>query len=154
MTRCCSITLPTTCTGRWSGSTPTVQVVPDPVAPEEPDEEDELLHESLMSARNAVRNLDNQASTPSWNSSSTGLQPTTNTQQFHQMYLTPSPSANRNSIHYGHTDYVPHSKPMDINKPRQPADTLQPKWPTPPYEDSEWASSAAASILAAQTVYR
>jgi meiosis induction protein kinase IME2/SME1 len=120
---------------------------------ETPDEEDELLHESLMSAHNAVQSLSNQAP-PSWKNSN-GLQPTTTTtQQFHQMYLTPSPSANRNSIHYGHTDYVSHSKPMDINRPRQPADNLQPKWPTPPYEESEWASSAAASILAAQSVYR
>lgn len=119
---------------------------------ETPDEEDELLHESLMSARNAVQSLSSQVS-PSWNGSGS-LQPTKNSQQFHQMYLTPSPSANRNSINYGHTDYIPHSKPMDITKPRQMVDNIQPKWPTPPYEDNEWASSAAASILAAQSVYR
>jgi meiosis induction protein kinase IME2/SME1 len=112
---------------------------------ETPDEEDELLHESLMSARNAVRNLNTR--TPTWNHGN-GLQPVTNPQPYNHMYPTPSPSANRNSIHYGHTDYVSHSKPMDINKPRQPADTLQPKWPTPPYEENDWASTAAASIFA------
>jgi meiosis induction protein kinase IME2/SME1 len=119
---------------------------------ETPDEEDELLHESLMAARKAAMSLNSQA-TSTWNNKSQGLQPNPTNQQFHQMYLTPAPSANRNSIHYGHTDYHSQSKPMDINKPRQ-AENIQPKWPTPPYEDSEWASSAAASILAAQSVYR
>jgi meiosis induction protein kinase IME2/SME1 len=108
-----------------------------------PDEEDELLHESLMSARHAAQNLNSQA----W-SHSTTLQLPNHGPHYNQMYPTPSPSANRNSIHYGHTDYVPHSKPVDIYKPRHATDSLQPKWPTPPYEENDWAKSASTSILA------
>jgi meiosis induction protein kinase IME2/SME1 len=119
---------------------------------ETPDEEDELLHDSLMSARNAANEMANQ-STQSWNKPTT-LHPPVYTYPNNPMYPTPAPSANRNSINYGHTDYTQHTKPLDIAKPRQTQDTLQPKWPTPPYEQSEWASSAAASIFAASSTFR
>jgi meiosis induction protein kinase IME2/SME1 len=111
-----------------------------------PDEEDELLHESLMSARHAAQNLNSQA----WNHSNNlqnNLQPPHHGHHYNQMYPTPSPSANRNSVHYGHTDYVPQAKPVDIYRPRHTTDSLQPRWPTPPYEENEWAKSASTNML-------
>jgi meiosis induction protein kinase IME2/SME1 len=110
-----------------------------------PDEEDEILHDSLM--RHAAKNINTQV-TPSWKTNS-NLLPSPSTQE--SKYLTPATSANRNSIHYGHTDYNSQPKMMEINKIRQTQETD--RWPTPPYEN-EWANSTAASIYAATSGWR
>jgi meiosis induction protein kinase IME2/SME1 len=61
-------------------------------------------------------------------------------------YPTPSPSASGNAVLFdGHEAITP--KPLDLKK--QAGREAEQKWPTPPYEDGEWASSAAASIWAA-----
>lgn len=99
---------------------------------ETPNEEEELLDEALASAHKASKRL---ASGPTSNPA----------------YLTPSPSANRN-VSFGHASYSTPTKPVDIAK-RQPQNP-DPKWPTPPYEENEWAAAAAASIFAAQNAYR
>jgi meiosis induction protein kinase IME2/SME1 len=110
-----------------------------------PDEEDEILHESLMSARNANKSINTQVS-PAWKTSSS-LLPSPSTQE--SKYLTPAPSANRSSIHYGHTDYNHQSRTVDSNKLQQPG-----RWPTPPYEDNEWTNSVAASLYQATSGWR
>jgi meiosis induction protein kinase IME2/SME1 len=142
---------------------------------ETPDEEDELLDEALNSARNAAQKLHapmNWQPSSHWSSSSPMMEPAhapmpmavqqpppqqqqqqpMPPQQFHSTYLTPAPSANRNSILHGHTDYIFHTKPLDILKPRHAQENVPPKWPTPPY-DSDWGSAVQASMFS-QPVYR
>jgi meiosis induction protein kinase IME2/SME1 len=128
-----------------------------------PDEHDELLDEALKNARNASSTLDTSGLSPYNQHSSSSQLPTllqnrggyqSNT---NSVYLTPAPSANRTSIHNGHTDYtgMGASKPINIvhARPAAGALDLKPKWPTPPYEESEWASAAAASILNVQNMF-
>jgi meiosis induction protein kinase IME2/SME1 len=75
-------------------------------------------------------------------------------QQFHSTNLTPAPSANRSSVLHGHTDYMFHTKPLDILKPRHAQEPVPPKWPTPPYDESDWGSAVQASLFSSQPVYR
>jgi meiosis induction protein kinase IME2/SME1 len=96
---------------------------------ETPNEEEELLSEVLASTHSAATKLD--APTAS--------------------YLTPSSSANRNSIGFGQSDYMTPSKPMEITKAPNKNEETVPNWPTPP---DDWASSVAASLMAAQTRHR
>jgi meiosis induction protein kinase IME2/SME1 len=113
-----------------------------------PDEEEELLSEALSGARTAANRLDH---TPV-----SGHYPTsgrTTVRQQSNPYLTPNPSANRTSAHYGHTDYGAAPKPLDILRPQQPRQEVNPKWPTPPYE-SDWGASLSASLLAVPGAYR
>jgi meiosis induction protein kinase IME2/SME1 len=44
--------------------------------------------------------------------------------------------------------------PIDIKKGPYQQDGSTSKWPTPPYEENEWAAAAAASIYAAGAAYR
>ncbi|KAH7319644.1 serine/threonine-protein kinase MAK [Stachybotrys elegans] len=102
-----------------------------------PDEEEELLDEALSSTRRAMKRMEKESGKPLRQSASNiGL---TNP------YPTPSPSASGTQILFsdGHEALTP--KPLDLNKKVD----NQYKWPTPPYEESEWAASASASIWAA-----
>ncbi len=99
---------------------------------ETPNEEEELLNDVLTSAHKASKKLD--------------LGPAAS-------YLTPSPSANRNSVGFGQSGYMTPSKPMEISKPSKPVDSVS-EWPTPPYDENDWASSVAASLMATQKLYR
>lgn len=101
-----------------------------------PDEEEELLDEALTRAHDAARNLDTHA------------QP--------QSYLTPASSAHQHGIGYGQAQQQNSNpaKALDISKPRQQRSDYNSKWPTPPYEESEWAAAAASSIFAVQQQYR
>jgi meiosis induction protein kinase IME2/SME1 len=99
-----------------------------------PDEEEELLDEALTSAQSAAQNLDKHAQ---------------------NSYLTPASSAHQHGVGYGQPQYASSAKPMDILKPQaQQQNSYTSKWPTPPYEESDWAAAAAASIFAAQAAYR
>ncbi|KFA79762.1 hypothetical protein S40288_00692 [Stachybotrys chartarum IBT 40288] len=105
---------------------------------EAPDEEDELLDEVLTSTQRAMKRMDSDGSKPLRQSASNlGLA---------NPYPTPSPSASGNQFlfHDGQEALTP--KPLDLNKK---SETQYNKWPTPPYEESEWAASASASIWAA-----
>ncbi|EMD61442.1 hypothetical protein GGP41_004057 [Bipolaris sorokiniana] len=104
---------------------------------ETPNEEEELLSEVLASTHKAAKKLDNEKSGPA------------------ASYLTPSPSSNRNSVGFGQSAYATPSKPMDISKTRPNDNDSVSKWPTPPSDgDLDWASSVAASLMAAQTRHR
>jgi meiosis induction protein kinase IME2/SME1 len=96
-----------------------------------PDEEEELLDEALTSAQSAAHNLDKHVQNP---------------------YLTPASSAHQHGVGYGQPQYT--TKPVDIKPQNQQQQSYTSKWPTPPYEESEWAAAAAASIFAAQAAYR
>ncbi|KAF2264502.1 kinase-like protein [Lojkania enalia] len=120
---------------------------------ETPNEEEELLSEMLLSASKAAKKLDSHAQRGTdyqrrVPQQSQSIGPAAS-------YLTPSPSANRNEVNFGHNhQYVTPTKPLDISKSRTTKDEGPSKWPTPPYDDNDWASSVAASLLATQSMYR
>jgi meiosis induction protein kinase IME2/SME1 len=103
-----------------------------------PDEEDELLDEVLNSTHRAMKRMERDGGKI--------LRPSASNLGLSNPYPTPSPSASGNQVLFGegHEPIAP--KPLDLkgDTSRDPH-----KWPTPPYEESEWASSAAASIWAA-----
>ncbi|KAF2667652.1 kinase-like protein [Microthyrium microscopicum] len=119
---------------------------------ETPDEEDEILDEALNSARNAATHLD--YSRTKYSSMLTPEQSAPE-QRPNQYLITPSPSANRKSIGYGHTDYQGKKQVPSYAQTAAPS-----KWPTPPYDNdynskktenwdtSEWAKSTMSSIFA------
>ncbi|KAJ4314611.1 Serine/threonine protein kinase [Neodidymelliopsis sp. IMI 364377] len=110
---------------------------------ETPNEEEELLSEVLASAHKAAKKLDTQQKAPRHSHSHT--EPSAS-------YLTPSPSANRNTA-FNQSNYNTPSKPMEISKPHPVQNESVSKWPTPP-DDNDWASSVAASLMATQSLYR
>ncbi|OTB04154.1 hypothetical protein M426DRAFT_23021 [Hypoxylon sp. CI-4A] len=103
------------------------------------DEEDELLDEVLNSTHRAMKRLEKDGKANLRQSASNVALP--------NPYPTPSPSASGNVVLFGDGQEPLAPKPLDLQK-RSGRDGQQ-KWPTPPYEDNEWASSAAASIWAA-----
>ncbi|KAF2461127.1 kinase-like domain-containing protein [Lineolata rhizophorae] len=124
---------------------------------EAPNEEEELLNEALTSAHKIAKRLDRHAqqnATPRRSGVFPGMIPPGQSAadlRGSAAYLTPSPSANRNGVGFGSDYFNTPSKPVDIAaKKRSEAEDLAPKWPTPPYDENEWAASAAASIFAAQ----
>ncbi|CAH0048559.1 unnamed protein product [Clonostachys solani] len=103
---------------------------------ETPAEEDELLDEVLTSTHKAMKRMERDSKTLRQSASNLGLA---------NPYPTPSPSANGNQVLFGDGNEALRPKPLDLNKRQQGHS----KWPTPPYEESEWAASASASIWAA-----
>ncbi|KAH8727508.1 kinase-like domain-containing protein [Phaeosphaeriaceae sp. PMI808] len=112
---------------------------------ETPNEEEELLSEVLASTHKASKKLDNPKA--SIHRSQTDLGPAAS-------YPTPSPSANRNSVGFGQINHATPSKSMEISKSRTTKNDTVSKWPTPPYDENDWASSVAASLMATQSMYR
>lgn len=102
------------------------------------EEEDELLDEVLHSTHRAMKRLEKDGKNLRQSASNLGLS---------NPYPTPSPSASGNVVLFGDGHEALAPKPLDLHK--NSAREGQHKWPTPPYEESEWASSAAASIWAA-----
>lgn len=113
---------------------------------ETPAEEDELLDEALASARRAARRLNVQPSPMHSDPKLHALANVTSSPDMHSAYLTPSPSANRNGVQFGSSMQTP-SKPLNVNKQRV-EEYVPSHWPTPPYEDNEWAAQTAANIFA------
>lgn len=111
-----------------------------------PAEEDELLDEALASARRAARRLNMQSTPMHSDLKLHALANVTSTPDMHNAYLTPSPSANRNGVQFGSSTQTP-SKPLNVNKQRV-EEYVPSHWPTPPYEDNEWAAQTAANIFA------
>ncbi|CAF3516674.1 hypothetical protein SNK03_007265 [Fusarium graminearum] len=102
---------------------------------EAPDEEEELMDEAMTTTQRAMKRMEQNQNKPLRQSASNiGLM---------NPYPTPSPSANGNQVLFADGQAIT-PKPLDLNKR-----TDQYKWPTPPYEESEWAASASASIWAA-----
>jgi len=122
---------------------------------ETPDEQDELLDEALTSARTAARRLDHQShgGAPHQQQGRPQIHQVTSDPGYPAAYLTPSPSKDMNGVSFGSHDYTP-TKPMNIPPRPPPKDNVNPQWPTPPYDDNDWASMAAASIFATQEAYR
>jgi meiosis induction protein kinase IME2/SME1 len=71
-------------------------------------------------------------------------------------YLTPSHSKDQMSMDYASQGPpAPSTKAVDIAPRRQPQQSnINPQWPTPPYDENDWAAAAAASIFATQRAYQ
>ncbi|KAL2136657.1 hypothetical protein VTI74DRAFT_2389 [Chaetomium olivicolor] len=100
-----------------------------------PDEEDELLDEVLTSAHRAMKRLEKEEQPLRQAASNMGLA---------NPYPTPSPSASGTGILWADGKDAVTPKPLNFDKK-----TAEYKWPTPPYDESDWAASASASIWAA-----
>ncbi|KAI0181336.1 kinase-like protein [Hypoxylon sp. FL1284] len=103
------------------------------------DEEDELLDEVLHSTHRAMKRLEKDGGK--------NLRQSASNLGLSNPYPTPSPSASGNVVLFGDNHEAITPKPLDLHK--RSGREGQYKWPTPPYEEGEWASSAAASIWAA-----
>ena len=123
---------------------------------ETPAEEDELLDEAIASAHHAAKRLDY---TPPQQQAGAYRPPmphvTSDPGAYHHnaAYLTPSPSKGNDGVGLVAHDYTP-SKPVDIPPRPPPKNNINPQWPTPPYDENDWAAAAAASIFATQEAYR
>ena len=125
--------------GPLSTRTRRAQAAHDVQQYEVPDEEEELLDEALTSAQTAMRRMQGSSWKPLRQSVSTIGLPDP------QPYPSPSPSASGSQSMFGEGQEALTPKPLDLHK----RSDSQYKWPTPPYEGSEWAASASASIWAA-----
>ncbi|KAL8970299.1 MAG: hypothetical protein Q9197_003880 [Variospora fuerteventurae] len=126
-----------------------------------PDEQDELAHEALHGTSKAAKGTDR------WNGAvdspriamsqkDANRQPvaySTNSLITPNPYPTPSPSAKRTDTQYSENVMAEPATPFNMIRPR-PKEDLAPRWPTPPYEENEWAAAAAASIFAAGSIYQ
>jgi len=106
-----------------------------------PDEEDELLDEALNSTARAMHRLEKEVER---DGKHPGLRQSASNIGITNPYPTPSPSASGHGVLFGDGKEAVTPKPLDLNKK-----TSEYKWPTPPYEESEWAAAASASIWAA-----
>ena len=125
-----------------------------------PDEEDELLHEALHSAQNATRNMErrNRVEDEYYQRSLAKLtnearHPATQSPASLNPYPTPSPSAKRNGMLFDQSIMDAPVTSIKLNEARS-KEPVSHRWPTPPYEENEWAASAAASIFAAGSIYQ
>jgi meiosis induction protein kinase IME2/SME1 len=121
---------------------------------ETPDEEDEILDEAIASAHRAAKRMNSttaqQQKTPRPPMPQVASEP-----GYHVPYLTPSPSKDQIGSQYtAQQQQSTPSKPLDIPPNRTAKASVNPQWPTPPYEENDWASAAAASIYATQAAYR
>jgi meiosis induction protein kinase IME2/SME1 len=129
---------------------------------ETPEEEDELLDEVLNSTHRAARKLDHHHKTDE-QKQRVGLRHRDDnrlTLPFFSGHLatpdsypTPSPSAKHDGLFFGHETATP-SQPLNITKKRPENDHINSLWPTPPYEENEWAAAATASIFATGSNHR
>ena len=129
-----------------------------------PDEEDELLHEALNSTENANKRMDRRSKAEGRDylkkpahvdTPRQPLRDTADNMTTLNPYPTPSPSAKGNGVLFDPTSRTDPTEPLNIVKTRPKENTqTTPRWPTPPYEENEWAASAAASIFAAGSLYQ
>lgn len=104
---------------------------------EAPAEEDELVDEASSTQR-AAKQAGGAGKALRQSTSNVGLTSP-------HPYPSPSPSASGNQVLHGDGQEALTPKPLDLGKKAE----RQYRWPTPPYEGSEWGVSASASIWAA-----
>ena len=127
-----------------------------------PDEEDELLQEALNNAQNAAKGigprmgLEEDDHLKRLAQRQVNVQPplpgSLNADATLNPYPTPSPSAKRNGMLFDQNLMPEPVSPTHMTKDHIRQE-INPRWPTPPYEENEWAASAAASIFAAGSLY-
>ena len=127
---------------------------------ETPDEEEELLDEALHNSQRAIRGMEGRSKTDLDVSRSflsvkdrPSLHHSLSSNAIANPYPTPSPSAKRNGMLFTQSLMDEPAAPLNIARSR-PQEDYSTLWPTPPYEENEWAASAAASIFAAGSAYR
>lgn len=129
---------------------------------EPPDEQDELRHDAVHSAQRAAGNMDRservdddgyRLTRPDKETPRYPSQTSLNAGALLNPYPTPSPSAKRNGVLFNNSLLIEPATPLNIAKV-PPKEDVHPKWPTPPYEENEWAAAAAASIFAASSVFQ
>ncbi|KAF2706800.1 serine/threonine-protein kinase MAK [Pleomassaria siparia CBS 279.74] len=120
---------------------------------ETPNEEEELLSEVLASTQKAVKKLDRHSNKTVADCQKTSVRQVQPNLTSTASYPTPSTSANRDGVNFDQT-YVTPTRPLEISKSRTTNDEGPSKWPTPPYDENDWASSVAASLMATQSMYR
>lgn len=103
-----------------------------------PDEEEELLDEVLTSTHRVMQRLEKDEK------SAVSVRPVAANMGLSNPYPTPSPSASGNVMLFGDGKEALAPKPLDFSKKPE-----EYKWPTPPYDEHDWAASASASIWAA-----
>lgn len=123
-----------------------------------PDEQDELLHDVLASAHAAATHMEQQYPPqqqqyaayvddmyPEYSVARKPSRPALRHahSEMAMSYPSPSASAQQNNVNFGNS-----TKPMEIAVGQEKSITTY-SFPTPPYEENEWAASAAASIFAA-----
>lgn len=129
---------------------------------ETPDEEEELLDEALHGVQRVVGGTDKARKAEENNCmvltskdiNRQTLQQSLSVGSITNPYPTPSPSAKRNGVLFTNGLLDQPATPINISRQRRKEENPQPTWPTPPYEENEWAASAAASIFAAGSIYR
>lgn len=129
-----NLTIPPRGTGPISSRTRRAQATQGVHQYDAPDEEDELLDEALTSTYQVMNRLEHSGKPLRQTASNIGLS---------NPYPTPSPSAS-GPILFSDNHGAVTPKPLNLNKK-----TTEYKWPTPPYDESDWAASASASIWAA-----
>ncbi|KAL1956929.1 hypothetical protein VTO42DRAFT_6676 [Malbranchea cinnamomea] len=117
---------------------------------ETPEEEEELLHEVLHSTHQAAQRL-GQADATDESLQPPQLHKLSLDDLVHNPYPTPSPSSKQNGVSFPPRLESP-SKP--VTKLPNDKESAARQWPTPPYDDGQWASSATASIFAAGSAFR
>ena len=124
---------------------------------ETPNEEEELLNEALASAHKAAKRLNHSTHQVTTNVSQQSKAHRTPAQQdmASSLYLTPAHSANRDGVGFGQNNsMITPTKAVNISKPPPRKDDGPSKWPTPPYDDNDWATNVTATLLTTQSMYR
>ncbi|WEW57236.1 Serine/threonine protein kinase [Emydomyces testavorans] len=121
---------------------------------ETPEEEDELLQEVLHSTNRAARRLGQDSMTMDEPTPESVFQDLSNQNltvgnSHRNPYPTPSPTAKRDGPAFI-SDITP-SKSLGMMKSGVEG---QRQWPTPPYDEAEWANATAMDIIAAGNLYR
>lgn len=117
---------------------------------ETPCEEDELLDEVIASAHVAAQHLDNR----NQQHARPPMPHVTSEPTYRVPYLTPSHSKDQMNVDIVPEEYAP-TKAMDIPPPPPQQKAVEnPQWPTPPYDENDWAAAASASIFATQRAYQ
>ncbi|KAK2810567.1 hypothetical protein FQN50_002824 [Emmonsiellopsis sp. PD_5] len=129
---------------------------------ETPEEEDELLDEVLHSTTKAARHLGQRSVTLDDVTREAIFQKDHAYQSIRRIdasspvsnpYPTPSPSAKCDGVSFTPDTMTP-SKPLRMHKPHADKHNSSRQWPTPPYDENQWAESTADSIFASSTTFR
>lgn len=117
---------------------------------ETPEEEDELLDEVLHSASKAAKCLANETLSDASSTYSRQAAGNDGSRPLPSPYPTPSPSAKCDSVSFGQHDLTPCRRECLPDRKADHASSTR-QWPTPPYEEGDWAKPAPSIFLTEST---